>query len=506
MGINLGKFVDSSNTLNIFTVSNGCDPVIWLMKGDYPSSCTVFAYNDNYESKGDYDWNYNSRIKQTFPKTIDISRMVISSSSSFNPIGKCDIYAGCKSSPVTYYFENLKEDDALASGIASSTYNCISWTGGITSYWEWPCYPGSAYYIPGEENSLSCFDLFYSSERFPGCKTYTRSGATASNSAVDLWGFINNGIYEYTHGSISNNSDKNHHGYDWESKPGSLTRTFHPRNALSGTSYGKVLRYYRISNSQTGNSSLESAVANNIAMIDNIKLTSSQEAFILNSINNISSQIKTDFHTLYNAWESIWNSSIYSNPDKIKDCETYTRLLNLCRNNNRLNYMVFDKLNKGIQSVIPLFEDLFVSNNSSALSNLLNIQITNNNLKYDANGKLIVRTISTNLKHLLKQMLPSNLNMPEKDSQESQSKSISDNFTLNLCQGTVDINVQIEKQSYVSLAILNQDGSIVKNLIAPMEMEAGSYNISTDLPSEGLYLVRYMVNGELFVKKVTKGF
>lgn len=168
--------------------------------------------------------------------------------------------------------------------------------------------------------------------------------------------------------------------------------------------------------------------------------------------------------------------------------------------------MVFDKLNKGIQSVIPLFEDLFVSNNSSALSNLLNIQITNNNLKYDANGKLIVRTISTNLKHLLKQMLPSNLNMPEKDSQESQSKSISDNFTLNLCQGTVDINVQIEKQSYVSLAILNQDGSIVKNLIAPMEMEAGSYNISTDLPSEGLYLVRYMVNGELFVKKVTKGF
>lgn len=64
----------------------------------------------------------------------------------------------------------------------------------------------------------------------------------------------------------------------------------------------------------------------------------------------------------------------------------------------------------------------------------------------------------------------------------------------------------IQMHISVSLAILNQDGSIVKNLIAPMEMEAGSYNISTELPSEGLYLVRYMVNGDLFVKKVTKGF
>ncbi len=506
MGVNLGKFVDSSNTQNIFTVSNGCDPIIWLMKGDSPSNCTVFTYNDNYASKGDYEWNYNSRIKQKLPKIIDVSRMVISSSSSFNPIGNCEIYAGSKSSPITYYFENLKEDDALASGLASSTYNCISWTGGITSYWEWPCYPGSAYYIHGEANSLACFDLFYSSERFPGCIRYTRSGATANNSAVDLWGFLNNGVYEYTHGSISKNSDKNHHGYDWESKPGSLTRTFHPRNALSGTSYGKVLQYYRVSNSGTEDSSLESAIANNLATIDNVKLTSGQEAFILNSINNINSQTRTNFETLYNAWDGIWNSSIYSNPDKIKNCETYTMLLNLCRNNNSLNYLVFDKLNKGIQSVIPLFEDLFISNNSSALNNLLNIQIANNNLKYDADGKLIVRTISTNLKHLLKQMLLSNQNMPEKDSQKSQSNPINNNFSINLCQGAVDINIQLEKHSYVSLAILNKDGSIVKNLITPKEIEAGSYNISTELPSEGLYLVRYMVNGELFVKKVTKGF
>mgnify|MGYP005980549857 CR=1 FL=1 len=505
MGVNLGKYIDSSDIHNVFTVSNDCDPVIWLMKGDYPTHCTVFAYNDNYASKGDFDWNYNSRINQKLPRVIDISRVVISSSSSFNPIGKCEIYAGCKSSPVTYYFENLKQDDALSSGLASSTYNCISWTGGITSYWEWPCYPGSAYYVPGG-NSLSCFDLFYSSERFPGCIRYTRSGATANNSAVDLWGFLNNGVYEYTHGSISKNSDKNHHGYDWESKPGSLTRTFHPRNALSGTAYGKVLQYYRVSNSGTDNSSLESAVANNLATIDNVKLTSGQEALILNSINSINSQTRTNFETLYNTWEGIWNSSIFSNPDKIKDCEPYTMLLNLCRNNNSLNYLVFDKLNKGIQSVIPLFEDLFISNNSNALNHLLNIQIANNNLKYDEDGKLIVRTISTNLKHLLKQMLPSNQNMPEKDSQKSQSNSINNNFSINLCQGAVDINIQLEKQSYVSLAILNQDGSIVKNLITPKEIEAGSYNISTELPSEGLYLVRYMVNGELFVKKVTKGF
>jgi len=34
------------------------------------------------------------------------------------------------------------------------------------------------------------------------------------------------------------------HGYDWESKPGSMMRTFHPRRDLRGSEYGDIAYHY----------------------------------------------------------------------------------------------------------------------------------------------------------------------------------------------------------------------------------------------------------------------
>lgn len=59
----------------------------------------------------------------------------ISSASSYNPIGSCEMYIGCKFCPYAHDFPNLKENDGLLSAPPSSTYNCISWSGGICSYW-----------------------------------------------------------------------------------------------------------------------------------------------------------------------------------------------------------------------------------------------------------------------------------------------------------------------------------------------------------------------------------
>jgi hypothetical protein len=47
------------------------------------------------------------------------------------------------------YFANLDVDRAVVTGGASTVYNCISWTVGITNRWLWP------------GNSLANFDTFY---------------------------------------------------------------------------------------------------------------------------------------------------------------------------------------------------------------------------------------------------------------------------------------------------------------------------------------------------------
>ena len=70
---------------------------------------------------------------------------------------------------------------------------------------------------------------------------FTRSGASASNGCVALWQYGG----AFTHGSVTKPGNDQPHGYDWESKPGGLMRSFHPRNALSGSSYGSISHYYR---------------------------------------------------------------------------------------------------------------------------------------------------------------------------------------------------------------------------------------------------------------------
>ena len=83
----------------------------------------------------------------------------------------------CMESDLPEYFGNLEEDDAIQSAPASTQYNCISWSGAITSYWEWPPYETSSFYSP---NPLTAFDNFYAS------RGLTRSGATANNGVVAL--------------------------------------------------------------------------------------------------------------------------------------------------------------------------------------------------------------------------------------------------------------------------------------------------------------------------------
>ncbi|MCX7099362.1 MAG: hypothetical protein NTV43_15810 [Methylococcales bacterium] len=78
------------------------------------------------------------------------------------------------------YFVNLNVDKAVVSGEATTDYNCIAWTVGITNAWIWP---GS---------TIGDFDKFYKT------KGYTRT--TDSNSPIAAWGYAEN---KMTHGSVS---------------------------------------------------------------------------------------------------------------------------------------------------------------------------------------------------------------------------------------------------------------------------------------------------------------
>jgi len=311
---------DTDKVYNTFTCMNTGDPRLWIEEGSVPG--IISAYNDDYGQIGDFAWGYNSRIKKQY--TRPVHAVLLSSFSSSNPTGKCDLYIKCQNSDVMPYFRNLKDDDAIQSSPASGTYNCISWSGAITSYWEWPPSYGSHYY---SSNPLTAFDNFYASRGF------TRSGATESNAVVALWATVDAyGNRRYTHASVRKGADNNAHGYDWESKPGSLMRTFHPRDALNGDSYGQIVEYYRVvPNTSNYDMTLEEEIAEGLTRVEYVVFSSIEREFISKKINEINSKLLAQFNSLYNVWKDFTENTIYSNPEQIakptKMFKAYVKLI-----------------------------------------------------------------------------------------------------------------------------------------------------------------------------------
>lgn len=483
MGVH-SPFVDESAVYNIFTANAESDPFIFLMSGDSYGG-KVYAFNDNYASSGDFDWGRNARITRNFTVFPKLENVVVTSAGSFNPLGSCDLYVGCKGSPITSFFENLKPDDAIASAPASYRYNCISWSGGIHSYWEWPASYASPYYTG---DALESFDLFYTSERYPGCAVYTRGAVNSTKPGVDLWGLNLGDAVEYTHGSVSINTDGNHHGYSWESKPGALTRTFHPRKALEGMAYGEVLHHYNLNTAKSKPSfCLEEAIADGKAVMENVKLTTAQESYIDSKIASISTAVKNNFNTLYTAWKNIWQTTIYSNPSQIKDCDAYSNLLSACETNGNLVYMIYDKVNKGDQSALPLFEELVIVRNESNKMRMNSIHLSNNNKPYDASGRKIVRTINSNMKLLLKQILSSVQYQPGQNDTAETNDIIdqSEGFRVKADGGMLDITLTIPRESMVSIDVLDLNGNVVEVIKTGSILASGIYDYASNVKKIG---------------------
>jgi predicted lipoprotein with Yx(FWY)xxD motif len=116
------------------------------------------------------------------------------------------------------YFPYLRNWHITAP--ATGTYNCISWSVGITDQWLWP---GS---------SVAAFDAFYASY---GWSSSSNGNREHQKRKIALWAENSS----CTHGSRET-YDCNWH----ESKCGSLDRIMHDRFQMQGGSYGKIIKYY----------------------------------------------------------------------------------------------------------------------------------------------------------------------------------------------------------------------------------------------------------------------
>lgn len=490
---------ETDQIYNTFTCKSSGNPILWIEEGPVIPG-KISAFNNNYVSgQGCFNWGNNARIKKQFPRTVHAT--LISNYSSYNPLETCDLYIRCKNcnNPDVLNINNfplLKADDAIQSSSASTIYNCFSWSGGITSYWEWPANEISVYYAPEQTEA---FYNFYSSLGF------TDQGLTADNVTVELIAIPDDrGGWDYSHAIVRKGADNNAHGYDWESKMGALERIFHPRNAVSGPLYGQIVEGYRKKDTDNFTKTLEEEIANGTSKIEYVDFTAEEQSYLSAKLNFIDASILSQFNTMYDLWKEVTETTVYSNLDKIADCDEYRNVLNLCKVNNGLVYAVFDKLNDGSIAAVQLVKDLTLAKNREVMERVRN----NFKVVRTRTAVRLFRPMHSNAIAYVKELLGNeNVALGKAKRQAGMTTGISysnsNDFSVSTLANAVVVNFALPEQSDVYLNLLDLSGNTVCCATNGRQLAAGNHSVTLYANgSSKVCLVQLIVNGKVSVKKI----
>lgn len=479
----------------------------------YTSS--VRGYNDDYSGGGgDWSWGYASRIKKDF-SGIDSVQYAYVCAYSPTSTGISDLYMGAVNSDVynTNWpeFPSLKADDAIQAAPSSGYYNCISWSGGITSTWVWPPSNYSTYNCSGSYTDVACFDNFYSNNpvRYPGAWNYTRDGATSANATVDLWAL--NG--SYTHGSVRKPGNNHPHGYDWESKPGGLTRTFHPRNALTNLNggYGAVVNYYRHNGTYARNAGFSfetdaDAVKAGVAVFDVAHLSGESSKKLESLLRKKDHSFASRFNELYEAWKKTWEANaIYSDPSMYcKNAEFAALAKHALENKRQAMLLVFDKfVNAGDHLIGDLMWILTQDKYAHLLTEVKAERAAKPN---DDQGRYRIHGDHDNGVLYVEKILK----LLEEEVLVQTTDKIQVLVSPNPVRDRLTIQVVTDKQAKISVTAVSAQTRQTKVLQTESVFSAGTHRFNMDIKgfagqTGDIIAVQVMIDGQLKTVKVLVG-
>ena len=185
------------------------------------------------------------------------------------------------------WFPKLDVNAAVVTGAATTAYNCISWTVGVTNRWLWP---GA---------SIGDFDTFYRQFGFVRC----------GNGPIAAWGSSTSNM---THACVSVTG----HGPRWESKCGRSLRIQHGLNELEGATYGRILAFYCRATIAAPFLDLAKELGT-LRSKKFMKMSSEEKSALKRDIANIPKDVQAAFQKAFSAWKKTWftgSLAIDSNP------------------------------------------------------------------------------------------------------------------------------------------------------------------------------------------------
>lgn len=510
---------------NYFTCHINGDTRLWIEDSGLPGR--IIGWNDDYYGSGDFFWGVASRVKKDF--NTDVGAVLFSSYSSITPTGTCDLYIKCQNSTIASSFPNLEADDAIQSAPASGAYNCISWSGGITDDWHWPPTDYGLPWWSGDD--LVSFENYYDYNRYGGCDRYTRTGATSSNASIALWYNSNYCAWDldnygswyykcgnYTHGSVRKPANNHPHGYNWESKPGGFMRTFHPRDALydnSNDGYGNISEYFQKittkSSSLLTGLTLRESVNQGLSEIEVVNFNQQEEDKLIKMKEKIAPSVVDEFELKYLAWKNTWqNPEIlkHSNPRMYAMSKEYEEFIDFCKlQGTTVWVLVFDKFRSGDYFARNAIEDLTFPAFFCLMDSVRQENINQTQLK---SGKVLVHTSEGSWNKYIKKLLGQTTSELQYNTVTSNKEiGIDDLYKPlevypNPVSDFLQIKIAVRRESRINITMYDITGKLIAQIVTNEKKETGWHTIGYNVgkyPS-GTYIIKYQINGNLYVEKI----
>lgn len=500
------------NSYNLFTTKerscnsyHQADPCLWLKAVGANQTPRIISYNNDNYLISDFNWGKSARIKTPLSDTLSYSILLTSNYPLYFEQDTCDLYyskwnqyTSQESIPDTAYmtlFPHLRYCDAIDSdGCPENVvkYNCISWSAGII-YEHLPIGKCIFFYDSLYNNQSVTLSNGYF-QRPQHFIKYTRNGATAENSVVDLWGTISeNGDTIIKHASIKTPNDGIPHGYDWESKLGAYNhRAFHPRNALRGSSYGEILYHYRladIQNTSTRCTNFYEMVANQDIIIRTYQISTEEQEVLSSLVSQIKNKIEIDL--AYNLWDKKTKEMTFSDILSFKEIKEYHNLLKIITETPLGEYFIYNKFIEGDFKAILLINQIYHKN-----KDLLSLWDSSMREKVPEN---IIYNQEARVIFFIKSLLRKEYNNL-KNKNILAKLSNTDDFNIIAKNQEIMISFNIEKLSSFSIYVLDlQTNQMI--LLTKNNNAIGEYSYKYHLPF-GNYAIVYKLNGNINCKKI----
>lgn len=481
----------------IFTTNSTTDVEMFIIN----SNDSIIGHCNNYFGQSLHDWAGNARIDLSgndsikgiilipYCTYIDQEDYFYDDDYIFTdtiPDGHTDLYLGCKFYDFTHdggasVFPNLNRKDAIESDYFRTLgqgieYNCFAWALGYYSL----------YFNHNYEfiSTVSGLINYYSQEG------YTTNGANEDNSEIDIW--EKNG--ECTHASIRSYTNSRSYGYAWESKDGfGGGRFMHPRYALVNDNPGDIGYGHVVAHMIKDTTSYISET-----VYENIDFSAEEISEICSIKSNCAySEINKAQELYFFALNSIMKSHI-SNPCLYKKyIPDYKNLLDNFQKNIATKVFILEKLSEGdFLSALVLLDNEQMD--LLAKKRIQDIKVAK--LSIDSISQRLIRTDFSNAVLYGKYILNNILNEDKFDMAPATLSNDVSKIMVSSIGNRLQITINTDRNSIVSLAIASSDGIYLNNLLEKNTIDEGKHDFSVQLPHSGIYGITYIENGHVYMK------